>query len=160
LPKSKSCFQGLTTAHRWRFFVISAKNLLTSGVAFGYKAGKLPTLMNVKCCCCLFCKFSPLSDNNTYVIKCTIIIPTSKIHEVWFIIKLRLGPQTVYAHALNAYIFAYDSATTWLIICNACSGLFSFWLHCIITAAIILVRQCGNSILKNKFHKEVFIFWV
>jgi hypothetical protein len=52
------------TAHRWRFFDISAKNLLTSGVVFGNKAGKLPILANVKCCSCLFYKFSPFSDNN------------------------------------------------------------------------------------------------
>jgi hypothetical protein len=51
-------FSRLTTTH------ISAKNMLTSGVAFGNKAGKLPILVTVKCCSCLFYTFSPLSDNN------------------------------------------------------------------------------------------------
>jgi hypothetical protein len=34
-------FSRLTTPHRWRFFDISAENLLNSGVTFGKKAGKL-----------------------------------------------------------------------------------------------------------------------
>jgi hypothetical protein len=42
-------FSRLTRAHRWRFFNISAKNLLTSGVAFANKTGKLPIPTNVKC---------------------------------------------------------------------------------------------------------------
>jgi hypothetical protein len=37
------------------------KNLPTSGVAFGKKGGKLPVVMNVKCCSCLFYTFSLLS---------------------------------------------------------------------------------------------------
>jgi hypothetical protein len=53
------------------------KNLLTGGVTFGNKTSKLPILTNVECCSCLFYKCSPLS----IVIKCTIIIPTSKINE-------------------------------------------------------------------------------
>jgi hypothetical protein len=80
-------FSRLTTAHRWRFFDISPKNLFTSGVASGNKLSKLPIITNVKCYSCLFHDFSPLSD-----------------HEIWFIKKWRLRPQIVYAHALNAYL--------------------------------------------------------
>jgi hypothetical protein len=71
----------LTTTHRSHFFDISAKNMRTSGVAFGKKAGKLDILTNVKCCSCLF-------YYQLIVIKCTIIILTTrKFHEVRFVIK-------------------------------------------------------------------------
>jgi hypothetical protein len=70
-------FCRLTIAHRWRFFNISAKNLLTSGVAFGNKVGKLSILTNVKGCSCLFYKFTTLSDD--IIIEYTIVIPLSKL---------------------------------------------------------------------------------
>jgi hypothetical protein len=37
--------------------------MLTSGVAFGNKAGNLSVLTNLKCWSCLSYKLSPLSDN-------------------------------------------------------------------------------------------------
>jgi hypothetical protein len=43
-------FSRFTTAHRWRFFDISAKNMLSSGAAFGNNAGKLAILTHAKCC--------------------------------------------------------------------------------------------------------------
>jgi hypothetical protein len=60
-------------------FDISLKNLLTSIVAFGNRAGKWPILTNVKCCSCIFYKFS---SYQIIIIKCTIQ------HLFWFVFFL------------------------------------------------------------------------
>jgi hypothetical protein len=53
------------------------------------------------------------------------------IHEVWFIVTQRLRPQIVYVHALNANFHRIPLRHARPIICNTCSGLFSFWSRCI-----------------------------
>jgi hypothetical protein len=62
LPIEKSIInQCINFSGKTDFTTSSGINLLASGVALA--ACKLPILMNVKCCSCLFYKFSPLSDN-------------------------------------------------------------------------------------------------
>jgi hypothetical protein len=88
------------------------------------------------------------------IIKCTIIIPTSKIYEVWFIYYKVAFETTNCLHPCIETSFAQNSATTWLITCNACSDLFSFWSLCTFSC----LRRVYNFYIFNMTQKMTKYF--